>query len=180
MNATKEERRLAAQEVLREQRLLFQVLARGEDLPDHQSEASTSTAISTPGSSEKKRTVEVHEEEALVAVIEQKSRQEVKLSSPHKKPQQPQEKAQWQPKLNHKQGGNKGSQGINQVWVAKEEKGPTGHGRNRKAKGKGKNTTEQWRVKQVAEEQPTPNRYINLRGKKNHQNTGYNWYHYGY
>ena len=32
VNATKEERRLAAQEVLREQRLLFQVLARGEDV----------------------------------------------------------------------------------------------------------------------------------------------------
>ena len=174
VNATKEERRLAAQEVLREQRLLFQVLARGEELPDdHRSDASTT--ISTPGSSEK-LAVQVHEEEAPVAAIEQKNRvsQEVTPRSPQKKPQQPQEKDQWQPKLKDKQGGN-GRKGVNQVWVAKEEKGQTGHGsdgRNRKTKGKGKNTTEQWRVKQGAEEQPTTNRQINQRGKKNHRNTG--------
>ena len=47
-------------------------------------------------------------------------------------------------------------------------------------RGKGKNTPEQWRVKQGAEEQQTTNRYINLRGKKNQWNTGYHWYHYGY
>ena len=181
VNATKEERRLAAQKVLREQRLLFQVLARGEELPDdHRSDASTT--ISTPGSSEKKLAVQVHEEEAPVAAIEQKNRvsQEVTPRSPQKL--QPQEKAQWQPRLNDKQGGNSGK-GVNQVWVAKEEKGQTGHGsdgRNRKTKGKGKNTTEQWRVKQGAEEQPTTNRQINQRGKKNHRNTGYHWYHYGY
>ena len=182
VNATKEERRLAAQKVLREQRLLFQVLARGEELPDHRSDASTT--ISTPGSSEK-LAVQVHEEEAPVAAIEQKNRviQEVTPRSPQKKPQQPQEKDQWQPKLKDKQGGNKGGKGANQVWVAKQEKGQTGHGsdgRNRKTRGKGKNTTEQWRVKQGAEEQPTTSRQINQRGKKNHRNTGYHWYHYGY
>ena len=56
-----------------------------------------------------------------MAAIEQKNRvrQEVKPPGPQKKPQ---EKAQWQPKLNNKQGGNKGSHSVNQVWVAKEEK----------------------------------------------------------
>lgn len=142
MNATKEERRQAAQEVLREQRLLFQVLARGEDVAEHRSEAST--AVTTPGSSEKKPTVEAHEEEAPAAI-----EKEVNPPSPQKKPQEkPQEKAQWQPKL--KQGGNKGGKGVNQVWMPKEEKGNgqgNGQPNSRKAKGKakGKNTTEQWR-----------------------------------
>ena len=93
-----------------------------------------------------------------MAAIEQKNRvsQDVKPPSRQKKLQQ---QAQWQPKLNNMQGGNKGSKGINQVWVphlvdafeavwvAKEEKGSTENGaengRKGKTKGKGNNTTEQ-------------------------------------
>ena len=121
-----------------------------------------------------KPTVEVHEEEAPVAAIEQKNRfsQDMKPPSPQKKLQQ---QAHWQPKLNNMQGGNKGSKGVNQVWVAKEEKGSTGNGaesgRKGKTKGKGNNTTEQWRMKQSAQQEASTTRQINQRGKKNQRNT---------